>query len=165
MRGGRDPFFAEFSLCCGPTKTCRLRCVFQMFEAIHEAAYRNTLANSLYIRPHYIGVHDHEALEQFYKQHYIPSNMAVVALGTDVDELAFQIKQRWGWGQDVPQVREWRWRLLDNVAHADAIMRLFFYHTAVTEPLVCDLIVVEVSSPTAKKVPVQSYHSFLDQRS
>ncbi len=40
-----------------------------------------------------------------------------------------------------------------------------FYHAAVTQPLVCDLIVVEVSSPTAKKVPVQSYNSFLDQRS
>ncbi len=41
-----------------------------------------------------------------------------------------------------------------------------FYHAAVTEPLVHDLIVVvEVSSPTAKKVPVQSHNSFLDQRS
>ena len=40
-----------------------------------------------------------------------------------------------------------------------------FYHAAVTEPLVRDFIVVEVSSPTAKKVPVQSYNSFLDQRS
>ncbi len=37
-----------------------------------------------------------------------------------------------------------------------------FYHAAVTEPLVCDLIVVEVSSPTAKKVPVKSYNSFLE---
>ncbi len=31
--------------------------------------------------------------------------------------------------------------------------------------LVHDLIVAEVSSPTAKKVPVKSYNSFLDQRS
>ncbi len=42
---------------------------------------------------------------------------------------------------------------------------LWFYQAAFTEPLVCDLIVVEVSSPTAKKVPVKSYNSFLDQRS
>ncbi len=42
---------------------------------------------------------------------------------------------------------------------------LQFYHAAVTEPLARDLIVVEVSSPTAKKVPVQSHNSFLDQRS
>ncbi len=42
---------------------------------------------------------------------------------------------------------------------------LTFYHAAVTEPLVCDLIVVEVNSPSAKLVPVQSYNSFLDQRS
>ncbi len=40
-----------------------------------------------------------------------------------------------------------------------------FYHAAVTKPLVHDLIVVEVSSPTAKMVPVQSYNSFLNQRS
>ncbi len=40
-----------------------------------------------------------------------------------------------------------------------------FHHAAVPKPLVRDLIVVEVTSPTAKKVPVQSYNSFLDQRS
>ncbi len=40
-----------------------------------------------------------------------------------------------------------------------------FYHAAVTEPLTRDLIVVEVSSPTAKEVPVQSHNTVLDQRS
>ncbi len=40
-----------------------------------------------------------------------------------------------------------------------------FYHAAIMRPLVHDLIVVEVSSHTAKMVPVQSYNSFLDQRS
>ncbi len=40
-----------------------------------------------------------------------------------------------------------------------------FYHAAIMRPLVHDLIVVEVSSHTAKLVPVQSYNSFLDQRS
>ncbi len=42
---------------------------------------------------------------------------------------------------------------------------LSFYHAAITEPPVRDLIVVEVSSPTAKKVHVQPHNSFLDQRS
>ncbi len=45
------------------------------------------------------------------------------------------------------------------------MMEAVFYHAGITEPLVHDLIVVEVSSPTAKKVPVQSYNSFLNQRS
>ncbi len=40
-----------------------------------------------------------------------------------------------------------------------------FYHAAIMRPLVHDLIVVEVSSHTAKIIPVQSYNSFLDQRS
>ncbi len=35
-----------------------------------------------------------------------------------------------------------------------------FYHATVTKPLVCDLIVVEVSSHTARMVPVKSYNDF-----
>ncbi len=42
---------------------------------------------------------------------------------------------------------------------------VYFYHAAIMRPLVHDLIVVEVSSHTAKLVPVQSYNSFLHQRS
>ncbi len=33
------------------------------------------------------------------------------------------------------------------------------------KPLVLALVVVEMSLPTANKVPVQSYNSFLNQRS
>ncbi len=44
-------------------------------------------------------------------------------------------------------------------------MEIMLYHAAVTKLLVRDLIVAEVSSPTEEKVPVQSYNSFLDQRS
>ncbi len=40
-----------------------------------------------------------------------------------------------------------------------------FYHAAITEPHVRDLIVVEVSSPTAKKGSCSIIHLFLDQRS
>ncbi len=37
--------------------------------------------------------------------------------------------------------------------------------SSIMRPLIHDLIVVEVSSHTAKLVPVKSYNSFLDQRS
>ncbi len=45
------------------------------------------------------------------------------------------------------------------------VHEVHFCRAAVTKPLVRDLIVVEVSSPTAKKVLGQSCNSFLDQRS
>ncbi len=49
---------------------------------------------------------------------------------------------------------------LDNINHQKS-----FHHAAVTKPLVHDLTVMEVSSPTARMVLVHSYNSLLDQKS
>ncbi len=40
-----------------------------------------------------------------------------------------------------------------------------FYNSAITKPVVCARIVVEMGSHLTKRVPVQSHNSFLDQRS
>ncbi len=40
-----------------------------------------------------------------------------------------------------------------------------FYHSAITKPVACARIMVEMGSHLTKRVPVQSHNSFLDQRS
>ncbi len=40
-----------------------------------------------------------------------------------------------------------------------------FYNSAITKPVVCARIVIEIGSHLTKMVPVQSHNSFLDQKS
>ncbi len=64
----------------------------------------------------------------------------------------------------LPQENELRDLVLTTSIHSVRCLSLF-HHVTITKPFVRDLVVVEVSSHTARMVPVHSYNSFLDQRS
>ncbi len=80
-------------------------------ELLHEAAYRDTLGMSLYLNPRRIGMHDSEMLAEFAATHFVPSNMAIVGVGMDPEELAWQMKHTWGFGKDAPVVSKVAFRL------------------------------------------------------
>lgn len=59
----------------------------QMIEALHKAAFRDTLGNSIYMSKDRLGSFSVSALESFVKSHYVSHNAAVAGLGVDHDAL------------------------------------------------------------------------------
>ncbi|NP_001080401.1 ubiquinol-cytochrome c reductase core protein 2 S homeolog [Xenopus laevis] len=58
-----------------------------VLENLHAAAYRNTLANSLYCPDYRIGKITSDELQQFVQNHFTSSRMALVGLGVSHSEL------------------------------------------------------------------------------
>ncbi|XP_070579542.1 cytochrome b-c1 complex subunit 2, mitochondrial-like [Ptychodera flava] len=58
-----------------------------LMERLHAAAFRNTLANSIYCPEHNIGKLSPSVLHDFRQKHYTSSNMALVGLGVDHGQL------------------------------------------------------------------------------
>ncbi|GBL82874.1 Cytochrome b-c1 complex subunit 2, mitochondrial [Araneus ventricosus] len=58
-----------------------------LFEALHKAAFRGGLANSLYSETFMIGKHNSEMLHNFVNSHFTPSKTAVVGLGISHEDL------------------------------------------------------------------------------
>ncbi|XP_055938930.1 cytochrome b-c1 complex subunit 2, mitochondrial-like [Argiope bruennichi] len=58
-----------------------------LFEALHKAAFRGGLANSLYSETFMIGKHNSEMLHNFVHSHFTPSKTAVVGLGISHEDL------------------------------------------------------------------------------
>ena len=56
-------------------------------EALHKAAFRNGLGNSLYLNPNKVGHLTPQLLKDYMGSHFTPSNMAVVGVGIDHDLL------------------------------------------------------------------------------
>ncbi len=53
----------------------------------------------------------------------------------------------------------------DLVSLSTLFKERVFYNSAITQPLVCARIVVEIGSHLTKRVTVESHNCFLDQRS
>lgn len=58
-----------------------------LFEALHKAAFRGGLANSLYSESFMIDKHNSEMLHNFVDSHFTPSKTAVVGLGITHEDL------------------------------------------------------------------------------
>ena len=67
-------------------------------------AFRDTLGMSLYIPEHKIGSFNFVDLQEFSKQHQTAANMALVAVGMDPEEFAFQVQHRYGVKDPKPSV-------------------------------------------------------------
>jgi ubiquinol-cytochrome c reductase core subunit 2 len=65
----------------------------RLMEALHSAAFRTGLGRSLYAPANRIGSYDQAALADFVQKQYTSSNMAVVGLGIDHDQLVFAAKK------------------------------------------------------------------------
>jgi ubiquinol-cytochrome c reductase core subunit 2 len=65
----------------------------RLMEALHQAAFRNTLGRSLYIQPNRIASFNGAMLSQFVQDFYTAGNMAIVGVGVDHDQLAFAAKK------------------------------------------------------------------------
>ncbi|XP_045214300.2 cytochrome b-c1 complex subunit 2, mitochondrial-like [Mercenaria mercenaria] len=63
-----------------------------LMEELHAAAYRQTLGNSLYCPPEFVGSHSPDQILAFMGAHYRPNRMAVVGTGVDNDELTQLVK-------------------------------------------------------------------------
>lgn len=59
-----------------------------LIEMIHQAAYRESLGNSLYIPPHNITKITLQQLEEFVASHYSSKNAVLVGVGVDHEELS-----------------------------------------------------------------------------
>jgi len=68
-------------------------------EYLHQAAYRNTLGQSLFCPEHKLGAQQPDALNSFFKSHYKPSNMAIVATGCELSELIHSLQHVLGFGK------------------------------------------------------------------
>jgi ubiquinol-cytochrome c reductase core subunit 2 len=55
----------------------------QLVEALHKAAFRDTLGRSLYMNADRIGSYTPQNLESFVKSHYVSGNAVVAGLGVD----------------------------------------------------------------------------------
>jgi len=55
----------------------------EVTELLHSAAYRGSLANSLYAQPQFLGTYTPEMLMAFTNNNYQASRMSVAAMGTD----------------------------------------------------------------------------------
>ena len=56
-------------------------------------------------------------------------------------------------------------RSAERIAAGSMPRSYIFYNSAITKPVVCARIVIEIGSHLTKMVPVQSHNSFLDQKS
>lgn len=56
-------------------------------DALHRAAYRRGLGNSLYVNPNKMAHLKPKLLQHYVEELYVPSNMAVVGMGMDHDTL------------------------------------------------------------------------------
>ena len=85
-------------------------------EELHEVAFRDTLGMSLYIPEHKIGSFNFVDLQEFSKEHQTAANMALVAVGMDPEEFAFQVQHRYGVKDPKPSVSNiiWRYKLKIN---------------------------------------------------
>lgn len=59
----------------------------QLVEALHKAAFRDTLGRSLFMSADRIGTFSPENLENFVKSHYVSGNVVVAGVGVNQDEL------------------------------------------------------------------------------
>lgn len=59
----------------------------RLIEAVHKAAFRDTLGRSLYMTADRIGTFTSENLEAFVNANYVAGNMAVAGVGVDHEEL------------------------------------------------------------------------------
>ncbi|KAI1287646.1 Cytochrome b-c1 complex subunit 2, mitochondrial [Halotydeus destructor] len=64
-----------------------------LIEALHRAAYRSGLSNSLLSPKYNIGKHDHNTLMSFFVDNFVASRMAVVGLGIDLKSLVHEIER------------------------------------------------------------------------
>lgn len=60
----------------------------QLIEAVHKAAYRDTLGQSLYMPSDRVGTFSIRDLEAFVKAHYVAHNAVIAGVGIDHDVLA-----------------------------------------------------------------------------
>lgn len=65
----------------------------QLIEAIHKAAFRDTLGQSLYMPADRIGAYGVHDLEAFVKSHYVAHNAALAGVGIDHDVLVHLAKK------------------------------------------------------------------------
>lgn len=65
----------------------------RLIEALHAAAFRNTLGRSIYMAEKRIGSHSPEVLSQFVQNNYLSGNMTIVGMGVDHDALLFAAKK------------------------------------------------------------------------
>lgn len=61
--------------------------ITELVEALHQAAYRTGLGNSLYMAEHAVGRFSGEMLHSFVNNFFTSDNMAVVGIGVDHDHL------------------------------------------------------------------------------
>lgn len=64
-----------------------------MLEAVHQAAYRDTLGRSLYMPEFKIGSFSPDMLKSFVSEHYTSGNLALVGLGVDHGDLLAYAKK------------------------------------------------------------------------
>lgn len=65
----------------------------KMMDAIHKAAYRDTLGNPLYMSPHSVGSFSPDSLESFVQSRYVSSNATVAGVGIDHDTLVTAVRK------------------------------------------------------------------------
>ena len=70
--------------------------ITEVMDALHKAAYRDTLGNTLYMSPHRVGQFTPDLLKEFVGQHFVTANMAVVGLGVDHDHLIHLLQHKLG---------------------------------------------------------------------
>ena len=61
-------------------------------EALHAAAFRTGLGNSLYMGEHLVGSHSSDMLKAFVDAHYTSNNVAVIGLGVEHGALLNMVK-------------------------------------------------------------------------
>ncbi|XP_049600205.1 ubiquinol-cytochrome c reductase core protein 2a isoform X2 [Syngnathus scovelli] len=104
-----------------PHAALEITCVI---EKLHEAAYKNTLSNSLYCPEHMVGKVSPQQLHSFVEDHFTTGRMAVVGLGvkhSDLTELSKRfLSVRVGAGAPLVQAtyRELRVQNQDSQVHA-----------------------------------------------
>ncbi|KAK2179333.1 hypothetical protein NP493_498g02020 [Ridgeia piscesae] len=68
----------------------------RVIEALHKAAFRNTLGNSLYSPDFCIGSYSPEQLAAFVSSNYTSGNMSIVGVGVDQEDLLQLVKKYFG---------------------------------------------------------------------
>jgi ubiquinol-cytochrome c reductase core subunit 2 len=62
-----------------------------LIEALHKAAYRKNLGNSLYMPSYRVGSHTPQGLKSFASKHLNPGNMTIVGVGVDHEQFLFTL--------------------------------------------------------------------------
>jgi len=65
-----------------------------LMEALHKAAFRGGLRNSLYSPEFMLGKHSRQSLTQFVEQHFVSNRTAIIGLGVDHDKLLQQVEKK-----------------------------------------------------------------------